>query len=335
MDQLRIQLFGGVEVRSCDASLPSFPTKRAELLFAYLVLHRHRPVHRDVLCGQLWGDQRDALARKILRTELWRIRSVIEPRKEDRGTFLRVGGDQVGFTGPGEAWVDAWEFEECSARSPAGSDVDRLERAAALYRGDLLEGHYEEWCLLHRERLRVAYLNVLERLVRDQQRRGNWLEAIARGQELLRLDPLREHVHRTVMECHLAMGNRPSALRQYDACVRVLRQELDIAPIEQTTRMYRQILEGESTVPGPRSASAPARRRRLGGAVRDLAAEVDDALRAVRTLAARLERTSSALLGDQEAERGEPPSGGQPTRGAPRWREAGSRVPDPETLTDT
>lgn len=335
MDQLRIQLFGGVEIHSRDDSLPSFPTKRAELLFAYLVLHRDRPVHRDVLCGQLWGDQRDALARKILRTELWRIRSVIEPRKEDRGTFLRVGGDQVGFTGPGDAWVDAWEFEECTARSPGGSDVDRLERAAALYRGDLLEGHYEEWCLLHRERLRVAYLDVLERLVRDQRRRGNWLEAIARGKELLRLDPLREHVHRSLMECHLAMGDRPSALRQYDACVRVLREELDIAPMEQTTLMYRRILRGDPPVPGHRPAPTPTRPNRLGRAVQELAAEVDDALRTVRTLAARLERTRSALLQDQETEDGPPSSPGLRPAVQTRWREGPRRVADPETLKET
>lgn len=332
MDQLRILLFGGVEVRSGTSPLPAFPTKRAELLFAYLVLNRGRLVHRDVLCGQLWGEQPDTLARKILRTELWRIRSVIEPRKQDRGTFLRVEGDQLGFVGPGDAWVDAWEFEECAAVSPTPFDTERLERAACLYRGDLLEGHYQAWCLLHRDRLRTAYLTALERLLSDHQRQGRWLDAIARGKELLGLDPLREHVHRAVMRCHLAMGDRPSALRQHEVCTRTLRDELDIDPMDETTRLREQILRGEAAPP-----FAAARETSVSGlpdeGARGLAAEVESALRAVYALAERLERTRSALMRDAQED---PPATLEVVgaRASPRWRPGVRRLRSPEIVSD-
>src|SRR5688572_220693 len=97
MNELRVHLLGGVEVFRADTLLPAFPTQKSLSLFAYLVLARGRLVHRDTLCGHFWGDQTDVEARKALRTCLWRIRSVIEPDEEDRGTFLKVEGSQIRF----------------------------------------------------------------------------------------------------------------------------------------------------------------------------------------------------------------------------------------------
>src|SRR5690606_37175990 len=108
---------------------------------------RDRLIHRDVLCGNFWGVQPKGDARKALRTALWRIRTVLEPAKQDRGTYVRVEGSHVGIATTEEIWADVWEFEDsldprgAGARSDGGGlDAARLERAALLYRGDLLVG---------------------------------------------------------------------------------------------------------------------------------------------------------------------------------------------------
>ncbi len=307
MEILSIRLFGGMEIHRGDISLPKIPTKSSEKLFAYLVLSRGRLIHRDVLCGQFWGEQPDCDARKALRTALWRIRSVLEPDESQRGTILRVEGDLVGFADTASAWVDTAAFEECldgPALNGHGEldprDVERLERGAALYRGDFLEGYYDEWCLLHRDRLRNMRLAALERLVDHHFAAGRWLKAIDWGRQLLQEDPLREHVHRAVMTSHLAMGDRPSALRQYGACARALRQELDIEPMDETRRLY-EVIRGESPKRGPHGrglttdgAAAESRDDR-GGQTTGLAAEVESALRDLYALAERLEKTRKAL----------------------------------------
>jgi DNA-binding SARP family transcriptional activator/DNA-binding NarL/FixJ family response regulator len=246
-DELGIRLLGSLGIDRGGVRLPALPTQRSEALFAYLVLHRDRLIHRDVLCGKFWSEQSDAQARKSLRTTLWRIRSVIEADPADRGTLLRVEGESIGFAAPSPVWVDVWELED-SVRmcEQSGGELDeptarRLGQVAELYRGDFMEGHYDDWCSQPRDRLRTAFLTALERLAKHRGRNGDWLGAIACGLEILRHDPLREHVHRALMACHHAMGDRPSALRQYQECSLVLRDQLGIEPMEETRTLYERI----------------------------------------------------------------------------------------------
>ncbi len=300
MDHLRIRLFGGLEVHTGQTLLPSFATEKSKNLFAFLVLNRDRLFHRHVLCGHFWGDQPDADARKALRTALWRIRSVLEPNQALRGTFLRVEGQHVGFPGTGDAWVDASEFAAGVGAPGRGGwgalsedDARRLVDAVSLYRGDLLEGTYDDWCLIARERLRMTFLTALERLMTYYREREEWLEAIDCGRQLLREDPLREHVHRAIMECHVSMGNRPSALRQYGTCVRILREELDIRPMEETVRLYESVRAFEPMEDDPTSSNGETGKPESPAWL--LAAEVEQALNAVYALTERLEEARSAL----------------------------------------
>ncbi|TVR52752.1 MAG: hypothetical protein EA421_12925 [Gemmatimonadales bacterium] len=308
MDHLRIRLFGGLEVCQGDSQLPALPTRRARSLLAYLVLHRDRPVHRDLLCGLLWGEHPETEARKALRTTLWRIRSVLEPQEEDRGTFLRMDGPQVTFPGTGDVWVDALEFEGCVERrafdAPGALSPEatgRLYRAVSLYQGDLLDGIYDDWCHFDRERFSLAYLGALERLMTHHKSQGQWLAAISFGRQLLRKDPIREHVHRELMICHLSMGDRPSALRQYEVCVRLMKEELGVEPMEETRRLHDTIRDRGVLPPGgappagagtrPMGSRGPtgSRAGEAPGDEEQLAREVDGAVRQLHALIARLE----------------------------------------------
>jgi len=280
-----------------DSQLPALPTRRARSLLAYLVLHRDRPVHRDLLCGLLWGEHPETEARKALRTTLWRIRSVLEPKEEDRGTFLRMDGPHVTFPGTGEVWVDALEFEACVERrafdAPGALSPEatgRLYHAVSLYQGDLLDGIYDDWCLFDRERFSLAYLGVLERLMTHHKSQGQWLAAISFGRQLLRKDPIREHVHRELMICHLSMGDRPSALRQYEVCVRLMKEELGVGPMEETRRLHDTIRDRGVLPPGEtgtRPTGSPVEEVPVDE--KQLAQEVDGAVRQLHALIARLE----------------------------------------------
>lgn len=295
MCQLRVRIFGGLLIHRGQSRLPFFPTRKSESLFGFLVTHRGRLVHRDLLCGQLWGEHTETEARKALRTALWRIRSVVEPEPADRGTVLRVESDKLGLVASAPPWVDAWELEDSilhvrsSDGEPREQQVRRLEDAVGLYRGDFLEGNYDEWCFLHRERLRLAFLTGLESLHEHSRRRGDWLAAIGWARQILRHDPLREHVHRTLMLCHQAMGDRPSALRQYDACARVLREELDIEPMEETRTLYHRIRQGIPV----RTVGRPAPDEPEAAL-----AQVDRALAELQAVTTRLERTRAALCSE-------------------------------------
>jgi predicted ATPase len=64
---------------------------------------------------------------------------------------------------------------------------------------------------------------------------------------LLALDPLQESVHRTLMRLYLRLGRRGAGLRQYQACLDLLRRELDAEPEDQTRRLYLELLQSPAT----------------------------------------------------------------------------------------
>jgi DNA-binding SARP family transcriptional activator len=61
--------------------------------------------------------------------------------------------------------------------------------------------------------------------------------AIDLGLRAVAMEPLRESSHRLVIRAHLREGNRAEALRQYEACSRLLHDELGVAPSPQMTSL--------------------------------------------------------------------------------------------------
>ena len=114
--------------------------------------------------------------------------------------------------------------------------------------GDFLEGFglrdsiaYDDWQFFQAEGLRQELASALERLVRGHSAQGNQEAALAYARRWLALDPLHEPAHRQLMQLYAQTGQRSAALRQYQECVRILDEELGLAPAEETTDLYEQI----------------------------------------------------------------------------------------------
>ncbi|HEU0016095.1 MAG TPA: BTAD domain-containing putative transcriptional regulator [Longimicrobium sp.] len=305
MQDLRIHLLGGLSVYRDGHLLPGFATQKARGLFAYLALNHGRSHPRATLVGRFWGESPERVARKNLRTDIWRIRSVLEPVGVAAGSCLTVSQDEVGFNAAGHHWLDIHDFEarlDRAAAAPPEQAAPLLRQAVEVYRGDLLEGLYDDWCLFERERLRLRYLDALERLVAHHRALGEWTECAGYAQRILAHDPLREHVHREVIRCHLALGDRAAALRQYEACAGRLRQELEVEPAAET-RVLVQELRGAAPAPllaGITIAPAPGAVPPAAGASPEPAAPVsarayDEALARLRSVQAWLEETGEQL----------------------------------------
>jgi DNA-binding SARP family transcriptional activator len=202
-------------------------------------------LHRDVLAARFWPEETDQRARKALRNALWAVRQALEPDGVLKGTFVTIEGSCVGLADGSDIWVDVAEFERLLTWSGDAAHPEvglaPLRNAVGLYKGDLLEGFDFEWCVPERERLRLAQLGAIERLMELYMNVGDWLQAIPLGQAVLRRDPLREQIHRRLMVCHLSQGNRPLAVRQYLVCEEVLEEELGIAPMASTQQLYREL----------------------------------------------------------------------------------------------
>jgi DNA-binding SARP family transcriptional activator len=239
MARLTLRLFGGFQARYGERGL-TFPTRKAQALLAYLAVRPEENCTRNKLAAMLWSSAGKKQARQSLRQSLSSIRSILSPLHPG---IVVVEGDRVTLD-RSAIDVDVGEFERLASR---GAPRD-LEQAAALYVGDLLDGFdvsedpFEEWLRSERSRLRESAIHVLTRLVPHQTKLGSPESAIQFAVRLLVLDPLREETHRTLMRLYARQGRLGDALRQYQACVNVMRQELGVDPAEETRRVYREIV---------------------------------------------------------------------------------------------
>jgi len=249
MSFLRITLFGCVRVTHNNWLTVVELTREIQALLAYLLLQRHRVHSREVLAELFWGDYGQERARGSLNTALWKLRKALEPAGIPAGTYVKNShSGEVSFNKDSQYWLDVEVFEaEISHiltypfQTVGESHAVDLEKILALYKGELLEGFYEDWALRERERLRTLYLKSLVYLLQYHGFHKSYERAIAYGQQILDLDPLREEVHREMMRLYLENGQRTRALRQYEIFRRVLDEEFGISPMEDTQLLYAQI----------------------------------------------------------------------------------------------
>jgi tetratricopeptide (TPR) repeat protein len=150
--------------------------------------------------------------------------------------------------------VDVAEYEALLARARRDDDegITALRCAVDAYTGDLLEASYDDWILPERDRLRDRQTEALERLVGLLESRGEHREALARTEMLLRLDPLRESTHRTIIRLHVGCGDPSRAVRAYHLCVETLQRELGVSPSAATRELYERLLTTEDEHPATR-----------------------------------------------------------------------------------
>jgi DNA-binding SARP family transcriptional activator len=269
MAELRIALLGPPRVELDGAPL-EVDTRKAIALLAYLALlpERHG---RDAVAGLLWPDYDTEHARGALRRTLSTLNKAVGPG------WLAADRTTVGFART-SYWLDVRRFEELVAgcrdhghppQDACAACVDPLVEATGLHRGDFLAGFalrdstsFDDWQYFQAERLRRELSGALERLARAQIGQHRWDDAVDAARRWLALDPLHEPAHRQLMRIYAWSGRRGAALRQFQACRRVLDEELGVEPLEETAAVHEAIqanrLEPPPAAPGvPTAAPVP------------------------------------------------------------------------------
>ncbi len=250
MSTLQVTLFGKIHVTWDNWQTEIKLTRGIQAILAYLLLNRHATYPREVMAGLFWGNYSQERAHDCLNTALWRLRSALEPDGVIPGTYLLgIHSNEVGFNSGSPYWLDVAVFEEQATRLMAQSFIDidetsvqELESILKLYKGDLLDGFYEDWALRERERFRSLYIKSLRYLVQYDKCHHFFERGLLHGQQILDLDPTREEIHREIMRLYMGSGQRAQAIRQYEICRRILEDELGVPPMQDTLLLYTQIL---------------------------------------------------------------------------------------------
>lgn len=205
MSAVSLRVLGGFELTLGPDVPVHLSTRKAQALLAYLAIRPGHAHPRDKLAALLWGDVPDVQARASLRQTL----SLIGKALDDAPAPCLLTEARTIAVAPGAIEVDVVRFE---ATVTEGTP-EALERAAQLYRGDLLddlvldEAAFDTWLVSERERVReIAMEGFAKLLAHHQAPRGSAERAIQTAVRLLALDPCQEAVHRALMRLYARQG---------------------------------------------------------------------------------------------------------------------------------
>jgi DNA-binding SARP family transcriptional activator len=222
---------------------------KSQRLIRYLLAHHTRQVPKDVLIEVFWPTAGPTTGRRNLHQAVYMIRKAVRAHAPEMQLIIH-DNDTYAVNPDLDIWSDAEEFERAIAIGRTAEHTGDVSRALEAYRiaerryrGEFLEDSpYEDWALNERDRLRLLYLEVANRLGDLLVAVGEFESAFEIGQRLLRRDPCDEHAHQRAMRCFAAAGQRSLVAQQYRACADALERSLALEPSPETTEVYESLI---------------------------------------------------------------------------------------------
>ncbi len=241
-------ILGPLELSVAGRHVVRWNSLKARAVFQYLLIHRGRPVRRDVLMDLQWPNHTYTSARNNLNVALYSLRNTLEGPWQGLQPIIYQDGCYV-LNSELKWWIDRDEF--LSALSTAhlvrSSDhprkaIGHYQMAVALYRGSLFEDDPTgDWYLAEQRHLNELYLQALESLGEIYLDLGEPAFAEQFAQLALARDPCCESVHRLLMRCYASEHKQQLVSRQYSICVNALRDELGVSPGAETLRLFHDL----------------------------------------------------------------------------------------------
>jgi DNA-binding SARP family transcriptional activator len=218
---VRLSLLGGFRLELGGRMVELQPgTQR---LVALLALQG--PLSRTAAGRLLWPEAQEPQVHARMRSTLWRLGACPAVRVVHRS-----------LTVPGEVAVDLRPRIDAAKRlierrTPEPGDLEALVSGS----GELLPCWYDDWVLVERERFRQLRLRALEALAELECDRGRYPIAVDAALAAVRVEPLCESVHHTLIRAYLGEHNLGEAARHYRTLAAVLAAELGIEPAAEIT----------------------------------------------------------------------------------------------------
>ena len=256
-EQLTVKLLGNIRFEIDGEPVEGLPSRKAEALLAYLICHE-RPFPREFLAELFWEDRSQKQGLANFRSVLSSLRRKFEP-------FLLITRLTVSFNHEANYWLDLQAFNTAIVASQSHPHLNltecdeciaRLETAASLYNGRFLQGltvsdshAFEEWALIIHEQTQRQVLTAFHHLSNHYSRQAKFAQARQHAIRQVELEPYREEAHRQIMLTLVRSGQRSAALAQYEACRRILWEELGVEPAFETDALYQRIRSAGQSSP--------------------------------------------------------------------------------------
>ena len=202
---------------------------RDALMLAWLALEG--PTPRVRLAQLLWPDSPADAARNSLRQRLFQLKKLLQ--------FEPVQGQAL-------------------LTLAAGADHDLGESGTVLADMDVqVQGELAAWLVQRRERGGSRAKQGLVQRALDAEQRADWAAALDLAQQLVALQPTSEEAYCRLMRLHYLAGDRAAALRAFERCERVLRQEFGVPPLAETLALRATIVSANAAATAVATRTVP------------------------------------------------------------------------------
>jgi DNA-binding SARP family transcriptional activator len=139
--------------------------------------------------------------------------------------------------------VENYKKEIALAQKAASPDekMAHYQTAVRLYKGTYLPQIDATWFIAERNALHQDFKTAALSLGEFFLAKGKYEKALSYGERTLKEDRSQEDAHRLLMRIHAAMGNQILVTMQYNQCCKVLKDDLNTDPTDQTQRLYYEL----------------------------------------------------------------------------------------------
>ena len=231
---------GGLTFLQNGIPVPDLNSIKGQALLCYLAVSGKR-FTRSTLAGMFWTDMQENHALTNLRKVLFQLKSL--------SSYLVVDRHSLSFNQDTPTSIDVKDFENAAA---AQSNPERLQFAISLYQGDFLDGFeddempmFADWVRSQRTRLHERATDCLQVLIKHFSDQKNYSSAIQFIRHQLKIEAWNEDAHRELIYVLNLSGQRSAAIKQYEICQRILKEELGVEPAPTTLHLVQQIIAEE------------------------------------------------------------------------------------------
>ena len=233
-----------------------FPGRQGRLAFVFLAIDRHRPISRDELVSAIWPNQPPNEVEIALSAILSKLRTSLRKAgltDDQAGIEVKLGSVRLRL--PPDTWIDieaaANAIDEADGAMRSGNQSlawSLSNVVVSIARRPFLADEEAPWIENRRSRLRTTLTRGLQCLSAISVNLGQSSLAVQYANEIVDLEPFQETAYQQLMRLHVRMGNSAEALRVFNRCRELLKEELGASPSAETETLFLKILRGERSL---------------------------------------------------------------------------------------
>ena len=223
--RLIIKCFGKFQIGWANAEPIKWRSEKTKELFAFLLQNREREVTKDEIIESLWTHCELQKAVHQLHNGIYYIRKTLEAYGVEESQMLLNGSYCLRLR---NVEFDVMLFQQSLSTINNMTSLETLEVAVALYEGDYLDKADWLWVIPEREKLKMSYNQMIQKLVEiliEQKKMDRAEEYLIRS---FNQNPYEEATTNNLLKLYEITNNKTKAEGLIKKYSRMLKKEIGI-----------------------------------------------------------------------------------------------------------